>query len=224
MNFRIYFTYFKTKKRTFEITIFYMKISENNTVIALSKFISNFFNPFTSLVLYFVFYSYKYHNFSQSFHHFLPIFLIIILPASLWIWINVKKGTYSNLDVSNRKQRKSLYIFLNIAMVIYLLYDYLFKSVFDIMVFYLLVLLLFMQLSNFFIKSSMHTALNFYVAALFMSENIVLGYIWLLISCLVGISRIIVKRHTTKEVLMGFLLSAIASFAYLYTFIQLQNG
>ncbi len=201
-----------------------MKISENSTVVALSKFISNFFNPFTSLILYFVYFSYKNYTLSDSLYRFLPILLIIVLPSSLWIFWNVKKGSYQNMDVSNRIQRKSLYIFINIAIIIYLLYDYFVKEAFDIMMFYLLILLFIMQLSNYFIKSSMHTALNFFVAALFFSQNFWFGIIWFGISILVGISRIIVKRHTPKEVLMGFLVSTLVSFAYLYTFIQIHNG
>ena len=201
-----------------------MNISENTIVIALSKFISNFFNPFTSLILYFIYFSYKNYTLSDSLYRFLPILLIIILPSSLWIFWNVKKGSYQNMDVSNRIQRKSLYIFINIAIIIYLLYDYFVKEAFDIMMFYLLILLFIMQLSNYFIKSSMHTALNFFVAALFFSQNFWFGIIWFGISILVGISRIIVKRHTPKEVLMGFLVSTLVSFAYLYTFIQIHNG
>lgn len=201
-----------------------MNSSKNAFIISISKFISNFFNPFTSLVLYFIYFSYRNYTFIDSLYRFLPILLIIILPSSLWIFYNVKKGFYQNFDVSNRIQRKSLYYFINGVITLYLLYNFFIKEAFDIMMFYLLILLFIMQISNLFIKSSMHTALNFFVAALFLSQNFWIGIFWIGISLLVGISRIIVKRHTPKEVLMGFLLSTIVSFAYLYTFIQMQNG
>ncbi len=201
-----------------------MNISENRAITSISKFISNFFNPFNSLVLYFIYYSYKNYDLQESLYRFLPILLIILMPTSVWIFYNVKAGKYQNLDVSNRIQRKTLYIFVNSAIVIYLLYDYFVKERFDVMMFYLLVLLVIMQISNLFIKSSMHTALNLFVAALFLSQNFWLGIFWLGITILVGVSRILVKRHTPKEVLMGFLLASIVSFLYLYTFIQIQNG
>lgn len=201
-----------------------MNISENRAITSISKFISNFFNPFNSLVLYFIYFSYKNYDLQESLYRFLPIFLIIILPTSVWIFYNVKAGKYQNLDVSNRIQRKTLYIFVNSAIIIYLLYDYFVKDRFDVMMFYLLVLLAIMQISNLFIKSSMHTALNLFVAALFLSQNFWLGIFWLGITILVGVSRILVKRHTPKEVLMGFLLASIISFLYLYTFIQIQMG
>ena len=102
-----------------------MNISENRPITSISKFISNFFNPFTSLVLYFIYYSYKNYDVQESLYRFLPIFLIIILPTSAWIFYNVKAGKYQNLDVSNRIQRKTLYIFVNAAITLYLLYDYL---------------------------------------------------------------------------------------------------
>ena len=219
-----YITYFKCKKINFESLNSSMNISTDPNVVFVSKLISNFFNPFTSLVLYFIYFSYRNYNFLDSIYLFLPIFLIIILPVSVWIFWNVKKGNYQNLDVSNRIKRKSLYIFINLAIFAYLLYDLFIKGNFDITIFYLLVLLIIMQLSNYFIKSSMHTALNIFVSALFLSQNFWLGIFWIGISILVGISRIVVKRHTPKEVLMGSLLSTIVSFAYLYTFIQMQNG
>lgn len=201
-----------------------MNISENRAITSISKFISNFFNPFTSLVVYFIYFSYKNYDLQESLYRFLPIFLIIILPTSAWIFYNVKAGKYQNLDVSNRIQRKTLYIFVNAAIIIYLLYDYFVKDRFDVMMFYLLILLAIMQISNLFIKSSMHTALNLFVAALFLSQNFWIGIFWIGITIVVGVSRILVKRHTPKEVLMGFLLASIVSFLYLYTFIQIQNG
>ena len=132
-----------------------MNISENRAITSISKFISNFFNPFTSLVLYFIYFSYKNYDLQEYLYRFLPIFLIIILPTSAWIFYNVKAGKYQNLDVSNRIQRKSLYIFVNAAIILYLLYDYFIKERFDVMMFYLLILLAIMQISNLFIKSSM---------------------------------------------------------------------
>ncbi|WP_233740460.1 hypothetical protein [Halpernia humi] len=62
----------------------------------------------------------------------------------------------------------------------------------------------------------MHTALNIFVAALFFSENFVWGIVWFLISILVGITRILLKRHTLQEVLSGGIIAVIVSAFYLY--------
>ncbi|WP_228455498.1 phosphatase PAP2 family protein [Chryseobacterium potabilaquae] len=68
----------------------------------------------------------------------------------------------------------------------------------------------------------MHTAFNIFVAALFFSLNPQAGLIWLGIAVLVGITRIILKRHTVKEVFMGAGIAFVISFIYLYCNIQFQ--
>lgn len=192
-------------------------------LLTVSKIISNFFNPLTSLLIFFIYYSSKHLGFTEAAQKFFPIFILTILPITAWIFWNVKSGKYTNMDVSNRNQRKSLYIFIAASLAVYLLYDYFRNGQVDFVMLFLLLLLLVMQVSNYFIKSSMHTAFNIFVAALFFNESPLLGVIWIAISVLVGITRIILKRHTPKEVLMGAVLAILVSFVYLYTTIQIQH-
>lgn len=166
---------------------------KNPIILNLSKVISNFFNPLVSLVIYFFYYSYKNYTWEQASAKFLPILLLLIIPVALWIYRNVKNGTYTNMDVSNRKQRHSLYIFIIIATIIFLAVDFYLHKEMDWAIFMLCILLILMQISNFFIKSSMHTAFNIFVAALFFTLNWKAGLIWLGIAALVGITRIILK-------------------------------
>ncbi|MGZ5210853.1 MAG: phosphatase PAP2 family protein, partial [Kaistella sp.] len=77
-------------------------------VIGISKFISNFFNPLTSLIIFFIYSSVLNYSAATAMQTFLPILLLIVSPIVIWIVWNVKNGNYSNLDVSNRDQRKSL--------------------------------------------------------------------------------------------------------------------
>lgn len=193
------------------------------TLLRISKIFSNFFNPLTSLIIYFVFYSSQHYTFKETAAAFFPVFLIVVIPISMWIFYNVRKGHYTNMDVSNRIQRKSLYFFIQGVLVLFLLYDYLFNNHIDLAFSFILVLLLLLQISNYFIKSSMHTAFNIFVAALFFAINPLLGSIWFAIGILVGISRIILKRHTPKEVFSGALIALLVSFIYLYMNIQIQN-
>lgn len=198
------------------------KVTAHPIVIFLSKFISNFFNPLTSLFLYFAYYSNKHYNLKKSLYEFLPILLILILPISAWIYWNVRKGHYTNMDVSNRKQRNSLYIFIAVAMLVYLLINFMIDGQIDYTMLFLFILLILMQVSNYFIKSSMHTAINIFAAALFFAQNQILGLAWLFIAVMVGVTRIILKRHTPKEVLMGAAIASIVSFFFLYIYIQNQ--
>ena len=194
----------------------------SSAVLKVSKFISGFFNPMNSLVIYFIVFSTRNFTLVEATKNFLPIFLITIVPISSWIIYNVRTKKYTNLDVSDRKQRKSLYFFIEGAMIVYLFFVYLKYERIDIILLFLLILLIVMQISNYFIKSSMHTAINIFIAALFFTLEPLYGLIWLVLSILVGISRIILKRHSPAEVLSGAIIAGIVSFIYLYTHIQIQ--
>ena len=194
---------------------FFLMEIKNPLILNLSKVISNFFNPLVSLVIYFFYYSYKNYTWKEATGKFLPILLILIIPIALWIYRNVKNGNYTNMDVSNRKQRYSLYIFIIIATVIFLAVDFYLHKEMDWAIFLLCILLILMQVSNFFIKSSMHTSLNIYVAALFFTVEPVIGIFWFLLSLLIGVTRVILKRHTPTEVFSGGAIAIFVSLIYL---------
>ena len=192
-------------------------------LITTSKFISNFFNPLISLIIFFFYSGLQGFSSTMALTSFLPILLIIILPIIIWIVWHVKTGKYTNLDVSNREQRKSLYFFVSACIGAFLLYDYFANGTVHLIMIFLMILLLTLQISNYFIKSSMHMAFNVFVAALFFAESALLGIIWAVIAILVGITRVILKRHTAKEVVTGAAIAILVSFIYLYTNIQLQQ-
>ena len=188
---------------------------KNPIVFNFSKVISNFFNPLVSLVIYFFYYSYRNYTWEQASKKFFPILLLLIIPTALWIYRNVKNGNYTNMDVSNRKQRHSLYIFIIIATVVFLGVDFYLHKEMDWTVFMLCILLILMQVSNFFIYSSMHTSLNIYVAALFFAIVPIIGMFWFLLSIVIGVTRVILKRHTPKEVFSGAGIAIFVSLIYL---------
>ncbi|MFN1218965.1 phosphatase PAP2 family protein [Chryseobacterium kwangjuense] len=189
----------------------------------ISKVISDFFNPMVSLFIFFIYMSVRKYSWQESLHYFVPILLMIIIPVVIWLIWNVKTGRYTNMDVSDRVQRKTLYIFIAACVIIYLIASYFRNGYIDLVMLFILILIFTMQISNFFIKSSMHTAFNVFVAALFFILDWKAGLIWLGIAILVGITRIILKRHTVKEVFMGAGIAFMVSFVYLYCNIQFQH-
>lgn len=189
----------------------------------ISKVISDFFNPLVSLFIFFIYMSIREYSLKDSILYFAPILLMIIVPVVIWLVWNVKTKRYTNMDVSDRVQRKTLYIFIASCVIIYLIFNYLKNGYIDLVMLFILILIFTMQISNFFIKSSMHTAFNVFVAALFFTLNWKAGLIWLGIAALVGITRIILKRHTVKEVFMGAGIAFLVSFIYLYCNIQFQH-
>lgn len=200
-----------------------MEEKQSSLLHKISKVISDFFNPLVSLILFFVYMSTREYSLQDSVLYFLPVLVMIIIPVVIWLVWNVKTGRYTNMDVSNRVQRKTLYIFIAACVIAYLLFNYIKNGYIDLVILFILVLLFALQISNLFIKSSMHTAFNVFVAALFFSLNWKIGLSWLGIAILVGITRIILKRHTVKEVFMGAGIAFLVSFIYLYCNIQFQH-
>ena len=192
-------------------------------IYKISKVISDFFNPLISLFIFFVYMSVREYSLKDALLYFLPILVIVIAPVISWIVWNVKTGRYTNMDVSNRLQRKTLYIFIAACVIAYIAYNYFKNGYIDFVMLFILILLFALQISNFFIKSSMHTAFNIFVAALFFVLSVKMGIFWLGIAILVGITRIILKRHTVQEVFMGAGIAFVVSFLYLYCNIQFQH-
>lgn len=211
------------KKRIFEFQI--MKMSTNKrfpVLITFSNVISNVLNPLFSLLIFLAVYSYQKSDGEFDLKSFLLPVLLVIIPIFGWIYWNVKKGNYTNMDVSNRQQRNSLYLFNFFIISVYIAALFYTKQNFHyiLIILFLLILLVVMFLSNFFIKSSMHTSFNVFVSALFFTLNPIYGLIWLFLTFLVAISRVILKRHTVKEVIMGAFIATVVSFVYLYFDIQ----
>ncbi|CAM2990338.1 ABC transporter permease [Chryseobacterium flavum] len=200
-----------------------MEEKQSSLIHKISKVISDFFNPLVSLIIFFIYMSIRKYSFNDSLLYFLPILLMIIIPVIIWLVWNVRTGRYTNMDVSNRQQRKTLYIFIAVCVITYLIFNYIRNGYIDFVMLFILILLFTLQISNLYIKSSMHTAFNIFVAALFFSLDWKTGLIWLGIAVLVGITRIILKRHTVKEVFMGAGIAFLVSFIYLYCNIQFQH-
>jgi membrane-associated phospholipid phosphatase len=196
----------------------------SSLLIKLSNILSNVLNPLFSLLIFFIYFAKEKMEISEAFKNLLWMVVLVIIPIFSWIFWNVKTGRYTNMDVSDRKQRNSLYIFNVLIISIYIAFLYFTQQNFDLIliIIFVMALMLIMHFSNFFIKSSMHTSFNVFVSALFFSLNIYFGLFWLLLTILVGISRVILKRHTVKEVIMGASIATVVSFIYLYLNIKNQ--
>jgi len=200
-----------------------MEEKKTSSLYLVSRVISDFFNPLVSLFIFFLYLSFQNYTLKQALTHFLPILLMVILPVIIWLVWNVKTGRYTNMDVSNRVQRKTLYIFIAVCIVAYQIYHFVVNEFLDFVMLFILILLFALQYSNLYIKSSMHTAFNVFVAALFYAFDVKVGFIWLGIAAIVGLTRVILKRHTVKEVLIGAGIAFLISFIYLYCNIQFQH-
>ena len=129
----------------------------------------------------------------------------IFVPLIAWLYIKSKNGTTTNFDVSDRKQRKSVFVFiLPVLMLVTIILYYTGQSkTVCLSVFFGLVITFVSQLVNLRIKSSLHVSMTIYLAFLIMPLNYIAGIVVLLLSVLIGWSRMVLARHTLKEVLWG---------------------
>lgn len=129
----------------------------------------------------------------------------IVVPNVIRNYIKTKKGQYTNFDVSDRRQRNSMYIFaLPLVFIITVVMYYTRQSNnLCLSVLFGLLLLMISFIVNFFIKCSGHVSLTIYLSFLIIPMNFTAGIIVLLSSGLIGWSRVELKRHTLKEVIAG---------------------
>lgn len=185
--------------------------------VKVASLISAVFNPLFSLLLYFLAFSVVKLDLQTAFSTVIPAAFLIMCLVFAWIFIHVRKGAYTNMDVSDRNQRRSLYFFIVVILLLYLLFQYFFKSEIDPRLLFLLILLIALQISNFFIKSSMHTALNLFTAGLFYTLSPATGLLWLAITLVVAYTRTVLQRHTWAEIFTGAAIGGTVTFLYLYS-------
>ena len=141
--------------------------------------------------------------------------LALVLALLVVVYYLVKKGKFSDLDVSTQKQRPLLFLLDFIFAAVYLFILYLFhapKTLFvgNIAVFMVVIILMAV---NRFIKASVHMAVLSGALTLFVFMG-GLTYLWgFLLLPVLAWARLTTKRHTYKEVvagtIMGILIAAI---------------
>lgn len=169
----------------------------------------------------------------------IPVFLIIILfvregvdnaktlatmiiggifaPISLVTYIRVKRGKYTNLDVSDRRQRQRWFILTTalILIVTALLWITRQDTLVSIALTVSLFLMIVSQAVNTLIKASMHVAYHTYLGFVIFYLNPWTGAIFLLFLPLLAWSRVYLKRHTKPEVVAGLVLGVFFGIIFL---------
>jgi membrane-associated phospholipid phosphatase len=130
----------------------------------------------------------------------------IFVPSICWMYLKSKNGSYTNFDVSDKIQRRSLFIYIIpflivVNIVLFLTHQ---SETICLSVLFATILTLVSQLVNYFIKSSMHVSLTLYLAFLaFASSLSIAGFFFLIFTIIIGWSRVVLKRHSVLEVFVG---------------------
>lgn len=146
----------------------------------------------------------------------------VVIPVALVNYIRYRRGEYTNFDVSDRRQRKSMYIYILTLLAVATAVMFITRQPVSPTygVFCCLLMLLSAYLLNFWIKASLHSAVAFYLSMCMFTMNSTFGWVMLLLSVLVSASRLVLKRHTYAEVLLGTVLGCIAGLAAYWIIVQ----
>lgn len=173
--------------------------------LPLARFLSFIFNPLAIIVLvpFFLIYKTTGDTFSAlNWTMYTVIFLIII---GVFILLGVRKGIFTDYDVSKREQRPLLFLVSMLLSVTYLIGLFLFDapSILFLVTFGIIIAILLASIINNWIKASMHVAT---LTALLVALSLIYGsyyYLLLLIIPIMAYIRVRAKRHTIPETIAG---------------------
>lgn len=182
-------------------------------MILFAKFVSLLFNPvvfFLIMPFLVVYRQTQSGTYALKWQIFSSIFLFLGLVLFI---IGRIKGAFSDEDVSKREERYKFYILLYILGFVYFLIAIFLKGVFfplSIITFGIIFGILIFNFVNRFIKASIHVAVS---VAFVITIGFLYGWIYLLLTLwivpLIFWARIVSKRHTVKEAIIGAILGLI---------------
>lgn len=140
------------------------------------------------------------------------------VPVILWNFINTKRGKYTNFDVSDQKERGSMYVFVIpiLTAVLFIFYLSHQSNSLILTILFALILTVVSYLINFKIKCSGHISLTIFLSFIVLPKNLNAAFILLICALIIGWSRIALKRHTFIEVLAGMIIGLVIGLSMLY--------
>jgi membrane-associated phospholipid phosphatase len=148
----------------------------------------------------------------------------VAIPISINNYVKTKNGKYTNYDVSDREQRQGFYHFLllligGVTGILYLTNQ---PAAFrhGSLVFFVMVIVSY--IINYRLKVSMHTSISVYLGITLLLINFNAGLAMLVFAILIGLSRLVLKRHTVAEVVAGLIVGLLFGAANYW--VQLNIG
>jgi membrane-associated phospholipid phosphatase len=141
----------------------------------------------------------------------------VLVPLTITLFLKSRNGTYTNFDVSDRHQRKSMYILAICLLSITTIITYTNQQSYNTCTntLFALILITFSFIVNYFIKSSIHVSLSIFLSALIFASNYKIAIAYFVFSLLIGWSRVKLGRHNTKEVFCGAIIGTLVCFIML---------
>lgn len=162
-------------------------------------------HPLVTIALFILIYGTLFYDLKTTLSAFGLIMLIVIIPITVNNYWQAKKGRITNFDVSDRKQRAALYPYLLLLMAIMsgVMYYFEYPETITHGVFFFFLMLLLISVVNLKLKASLHAASSFFICMMIVKVNPLAGLMVLLFSFVVAWSRLVLKRHTLPEIIVG---------------------
>jgi hypothetical protein len=177
----------------------------------LANYISLIGHPFVTIPVFVIIALFNHEDFLKATWISALIIGGIFIPLTIKLYQGKKDGTYTNFDVSNQKQRQSVYVYaitlLGVVTLILFVTDQ--SRTLRVNMLFSFLLLLSSQVSNYFIKSSLHISFNLFLSFLLIPMLSEIAIIFFVCVFFIGWARIVLQRHTLKEVLAGGALGLI---------------
>jgi hypothetical protein len=184
----------------------------------IARFISVVGHPLITIPLYVIIVMFAFEDFKRA--SFVSLLIVggIFIPLSVRLFLKSQNGSYTNFDVSDRQQRKSVFVFVLplLILVTFILYKTGQSKGIFLGVLFATILTALSQIVNFFIKSSLHVSLNIFLSFLMMPLFFKLGICMLGLTAIIGWSRVVLGRHTKREVFFGAGVGTIISLIMLF--------
>ena len=130
---------------------------------------------------------------------------IAVLPIVIYNSVQLLRGKISNFDLSNQQERNKTYPLLLLILVLLVVssiwMDVPKPLILNLGIFAMM-LVVFFFFRN-YLKISLHASTCFFLTALILFDFGIIGLYAAFISILVSFSRIVLKRHTKMEVVIG---------------------
>jgi membrane-associated phospholipid phosphatase len=173
--------------------------------LRVARFISLVLNPLALIIFVPFFLLYKSTGDLYAAVNWTLYTLVFLLIIAIFILICVRKGIFTDYDVSKREQRPLLFFVAIILALLYLFGLYLFNAptILFIVTYGIIIGIIAASIVNRWIKASMHVAT---ISAMLSALAIVYGrfyYLLLLLIPIVAYIRVKAKRHTISETIAG---------------------
>lgn len=144
---------------------------------------------------------------------------IVIIPAAIFTLVKVRKGVWNNLDVSDQNHRGQFYGMLISLLAVLTIISWVADVPRSIAMgtTAILSLVTIAFVLNNSIKVSLHTGFSVFVACVLLLMQPLLALFAFALAIAVAWSRVVLKRHSTREVMIGGALGLVVGGLFILT-------